>query len=130
MRLLVCGGRHYANRHQVAIALGLAHVRRPITALIHGGATGADALAAEWAAARGIPCEPFPAAWSDLNALPLVLRYRRDGTPYNAAAGGIRNQRMVDEGRPDVVIAFRGGVGTADMIRRARAAGIEPVIFP
>ena len=31
---------------------------------------------------------------------------------------------MIDEGRPDFVVALPGGVGTADMVRKARAAGI------
>jgi hypothetical protein len=35
------------------------------------------------------------------------------------AAGPIRNQRMLDWG-PDLVVAFAGGKGTADMVRRAR----------
>jgi hypothetical protein len=34
---------------------------------------------------------------------------------------------MIDEGKPELVIAFPGGSGTADMVRRARAANI-PVI--
>jgi hypothetical protein len=42
------------------------------------------------------------------------------------AAGSIRNQRMLDaEKHIDVVVAFPGGRGTADMVRRARAAGIH-----
>jgi hypothetical protein len=40
------------------------------------------------------------------------------------AAGPIRNQRMIDEGKPDLVIAFPGGRGTADMVSRAKKAGI------
>lgn len=40
------------------------------------------------------------------------------------AAGPIRNQRMLDEGKPDLVVAFPGGRGTADMVRRAKAAGV------
>jgi hypothetical protein len=32
---------------------------------------------------------------------------------------------MLDENPVDLVIAFPGGAGTADMIRRAEAAGIE-----
>ena len=34
---------------------------------------------------------------------------------------------MLDEGKPDLVIAFPGGKGTADMARRAREAGIEVI---
>jgi len=40
-------------------------------------------------------------------------------------AGPLRNQRMIDEGRPDLVVAFPGGKGTADMVRRAEAAGVK-----
>ena len=32
---------------------------------------------------------------------------------------------MIDEGKPDVVIFFPGGSGTADMIAKADKAGIE-----
>jgi hypothetical protein len=34
---------------------------------------------------------------------------------------------MLDEGKPQLVVAFPGGRGTADMIGRARAAGV-PVV--
>jgi len=44
-------------------------------------------------------------------------------------AGPIRNQQMLDEGKPNLVVAFPGGRGTADIVRRARAAGIEVVEF-
>ena len=33
--------------------------------------------------------------------------------------------RMLEEGRPDLVIAFPGGRGTADLVARARRAGVE-----
>lgn len=31
---------------------------------------------------------------------------------------------MLDNGKPDLIIAFPGGSGTADMIKRARKAGV------
>jgi hypothetical protein len=34
---------------------------------------------------------------------------------------------MLDEFRPDVVLAFPGGRGTADMVHRAIAAGVRVV---
>jgi hypothetical protein len=43
---------------------------------------------------------------------------------HGRAAGPIRNQRMLDKGKPDLVVAFPGGRGTADMIRRAERAGV------
>ena len=36
---------------------------------------------------------------------------------------------MLDERRPDLVVAFPGGRGTADMVGRARSAGIEVIDF-
>ena len=34
------------------------------------------------------------------------------------------NQQMLDIGKPDLVLAFPGGSGTADMVAKARAAGV------
>jgi hypothetical protein len=39
-------------------------------------------------------------------------------------AGPLRNQRMLDEGKPDLVVAFPGGGGTKDIVRRAVKAGL------
>ena len=39
-------------------------------------------------------------------------------------AGPLRNQRMLDEGKPDLVVAFPGGGGTKDTVRRAVQAGV------
>ena len=76
----------------------------------HPGITGgaADTLAAEWAQARAIPCRLFLADW----------------TTHGRAAGPIRDQAMLDTGKPDLVVAFVGDRGTADMVRRAREAGV------
>lgn len=108
-RVLVCGGRDFADRRSVYTSLdGL--VPRP-TRIIAGGAPGADALAADWAGYRGVPKYIFHADWEK----------------HGKAAGPIRNQEMLDDGRPNLVLAFPGGRGTADMVRRAKAAGV-PVI--
>jgi hypothetical protein len=32
---------------------------------------------------------------------------------------------MLGQGHPDLVVAFPGGRGTADMVRRANAAGVR-----
>ena len=39
-------------------------------------------------------------------------------------------QIMLDEGKPDLVVAFPGGRGTADMIRKAEGAGVPVVTVP
>lgn len=112
MRVLVCGGRDYSDREHVYAELTRLHAEsKDFWFLIHGAARGADTLAAEWAEWIGVPHQAFRADWKRLRK----------------AAGAIRNQQMLDEGKPDLVVAFPGGVGTADMIRRAERAGIRVV---
>lgn len=108
MRVLVCGGRDYHDCNRVEQCLLVANWVEPITCVIQGGARGADILARMVATKHHIPGEEFPALWDK----------------YGRHAGPIRNQRMLDEGKPDLVIAFPGGAGTADMVRRAKAANI------
>jgi len=109
-RVLVCGGRDYDDRDQLFRVLDAAHQANPIICLIHGAARGADTLAEQWAIFRDVLIESYPAQW-------------RDGKK----AGPIRNQKMIDDGRPHIVIAFPGGIGTADMVHRAEEAGV-PVV--
>lgn len=117
MRVLVCGGRDYRNRGHIHNTLcELDAERGPITCIIHGGALGSDHEGMIWAnmmhqSGRTITHAPFVANWR----------------AHGKAAGPIRNQRMLDEGRPDLVLAFPGGRGTADMVRQARAAGVEVI---
>ena len=46
---------------------------------------------------------------------------------HGKAAGPIRNQFMLEQEKPDLVIAFDGGRGTADMMRRSRRAGVDTI---
>jgi len=108
--VLVCGGRDYADRAFLFYTLS---AEPDITAIIQGGARGADEMAKEWAGANGVACEEFKANWAQ----------------YGRAAGPMRNARMLGDGKPDVVFAFPGGRGTADMIRQARKAGVKVVEF-
>jgi SLOG family YspA-like protein len=108
MRVLVCGGRYYSDREALEKYLDALHSESPISLVIDGGASGADTLANQWAVERHIRAASFPADW------------RKHGK----AAGPIRNQQMLDEGKPDVVVAFPGGRGTADMVARAKRAGV------
>jgi hypothetical protein len=109
MRVLVCGGRAYDDIERLYGVLDRLHARTPITCIIEGGATGADYLAYRWSAMRHL----------DQHA-----KFKADWTLHGKSAGPKRNQKMIDEGKPDLVVAFPGGRGTADMIRRAKAAGI------
>lgn len=108
MRVLVCGGRDFTDRRFLSEELGKLMLMHRIDTLIHGDAAGADRLAGEWGQRAGITVLPFPADW---------VRDRR-------AAGPIRNKRMLDEGKPDLVVAFPGGKGTANMVAQAKRAGV------
>ena len=46
---------------------------------------------------------------------------------HGAAAGPVRNGEMLSRGKPDVVIAFPGGRGTANMCEQAMTAGVRVV---
>ena len=55
-----------------------------------------------------------------------------DWKKHGRAAGPIRNQQMLDEGKADVVVALWDGKsrGTLDMIQRATEAGVPVRILP
>lgn len=110
-RVLVCGGRNYSDHARLRAALSKFHDEAGISVVIEGGANGADRLARQWAHAFAVPVETFEADWENQGSF----------------AGPARNKRMLEEGRPDLVIAFPGGRGTADMVRKARRAGVEVV---
>lgn len=110
MRVIVCGGRDYPSPAHIFAALDDIAAERGITEIMQGGATGVDQFARDWAAYRGVKRWVCKADW----------------TKHGKAAGPIRNQRML-EWAPDALIAFPGGKGTADMISRAKAAGVEVI---
>lgn len=113
MRVLVCGGRNFNDPLTLGSWLGGINKNHgPISLLIEGGARGADLMAREFAKWQNIPTKTFPADWDR----------------HGKAAGHIRNKQMLDEGKPDLVVAFEGGRGTANMIEQARAAGIKVFI--
>ena len=112
MRVLVCGGRDFDDWGCLCSKLdGVMSSNGRLLHIVHGNAIGADFLARVWAKFRNCPQTPFPADWRK----------------YGKAAGFICNQQMLDDGKPDLVVAFPGGVGTADMVRRARKAGVEVI---
>lgn len=103
--------------------------------LIQGGAQGADSLAAEWALAQEhVFCDPYPADWDNCGpeCRPGHRKTRQDGSEYCPAAGPRRNQQMLDEGYPDLVVAFtddlRSSKGTRDMVTRAKKSGVRTYV--
>lgn len=108
-RVCVTGGRHFeddALMNSVLLTLDPAVV-------ITGDATGADACARTWAQNHADSCrlEVYYAPWGSAGL----------------SAGSQRNREMLLAGQPDLVVAFPGGRGTANMCRQARAANV-PVL--
>jgi hypothetical protein len=105
MRVLICGGRDFNNYKMLCTVLDELNEKHNFSCVIEGEARGADRLSRAWANSRKIQVEPYPADWK---------------TYWWGAAGPIRNQEMIDKGKPDMVIAFPGNEGTADMLSRSR----------
>ena len=123
MRLLVCGSRNYRDEAHLS---SIFHDRRndllPLYALIHGDCEGPDQWSElEITIRRGWETEVLVFPITD-----------EDWKRHGKSAGPLRNQRMLDEGRPTLVWAFWDGKspGTRDMILRAVRAGVEVNIFP
>jgi len=112
MRLLVTGDRNWKDDRIIQNVLEMLKIIDPSMVVIHGGANGADSIAGDIAESLGIKTLEFAADWNK----------------YGRAAGPIRNQRMLDEGKPTAVMAFhkdlRASRGTLDMVKRARSANL------
>ncbi len=108
--------RSLEERRFVWATMDRVHRLRNIICLISGCADGLDECTIEWALARGIPVARYAITRGEWKAL-------------GGFAGPQRNQRMIDEGCPDIGIEFPGGRGTADMRRRLDWKGV-PVYEP
>lgn len=160
MRLLVCGSRTYGDRSHVSAVLNGYFYEMDATSyeaddlvefvVIEGGADGADRLAGEWATSHHcyidsqpsewqsvvVRLEVYPADWGAPCRDTCRAGHRRQwgcGATYCPAAGAYRNQRMLDEGKPDMVLAFVDkrlfdSKGTSDMVTRAKKAGLDVYI--
>lgn len=113
MRLLVCGSRTFSDDALLIRVLDGFKMAAADLVIIQGEAAGADRKARNWAIGSKVQFESYPADW------------QKDGK----AAGPIRNQRMLDEGKPTSVLAFvdkplAESFGTFDMVRRAKRAQV------
>jgi hypothetical protein len=112
MKILICGGRDPpfpANTVYSWLDRLSKDWFEPV--IIEGDARGVDRMAGYWARTKGYTNLKFPAEWDK----------------YGKRAGYLRNKRMLDEGKPDLVVAFPGGPGTAMMIKLAEEAGVKVI---
>lgn len=104
--VLVCGGRHYTNWKTVWRELQRLKPSKVVTGQCDTK-ENADKLAERWAWFNGIQYQGYPADWR----------------MFGNAAGPIRNSQMLAAEKPDIVLAFPGAAGTADMVNKALRGG-------
>lgn len=110
MIILICGSRDWSNKDIIKQEL---LKFKNISKIIHGGCRGADILAGQVGKELGIPVTVFEADWN----------------LHGKSAGPKRNQQMIDEGKPNFVLAFHDNIneskGTKDMINRTIKHNID-----
>lgn len=109
----VTGGREFADAYKVNLTLNNISIfyKRKIM-LIHGNARGLDSIARQWAKDNGIHAASVDAIWDY----------------YDNRAGPLRNAAMLAF-KPDFVVAFKGGIGTSNMIKQAHEAYIPVYVI-
>lgn len=112
MRVLITGGRDFLDSKFIYEKLDELNQKHKFTVLIHGGAAGVDRISGQWATSRNLDVEVYPADWQK----------------HGKSAGPIRNAEMLKK-NPDLLVAFPGGKGTADMIKKAETANLNTIKF-
>ena len=111
IKVVVTGGRYFDDAVLVATVLKRIATSRGISMLGHGDATGLDTLAKRYCESAGILTRAFPVTSADWGV-------------HGKKAGPRRNKAMLTEIKPDCVIAFPGGRGTANCVQIARDLGM------
>ena len=126
MRILCCGDRNWSS-YEI--------IRRELekfpkdTEIIQGCANGADKMSANIAKSLGLKL----ISSKDNNDIINNPGFPADWNKYGRAAGPIRNKQMLDEGKPDLVLAFHTNIensrGTKNMIEQAKKRGIKVILI-
>ena len=109
MRVAVVGSRFFTDYDYVKSSLDKISEVDKITVIVSGGARGADSLGERYARENGIEFVLFAADWNK----------------HGKAAGPIRNKQLIEEGKPDLVVAFNPGKGTRNTIIHAEQNNID-----
>ena len=113
-RILICGSREWNDFNTIKKYL---QTLPKDTVIIHGGCRGTDSIAGYLAKQMGMEVQVYKADWNK----------------QGKGAGPQRNQRMIDEGKPDLVVAFHDDIdnskGTLDMVTRAKKSGLEVLLI-
>lgn len=113
MKILICGDRNYKNKNKIKNFLKKVPKNSTI---INGGCRGADLIAQQEAKELKLNVETYPAEWR----------------LYGRAAGPIRNLKMLNEGKPNFVIAFHNNIeeskGTKNMLKISKKANVKTFV--
>ena len=114
MKVLVTGDRNWRNKDRIREILSALD---DVECVVEGEARGADTLAREVATDLGIEVHGYHAQWDK----------------YGRSAGPVRNRQMLNDEKPDLVIAFHNDIchskGTRDMVLYARSKGVATRIY-
>jgi hypothetical protein len=135
MKILICGTRTFTNyrvfERNLLWMINELQYNQNIPShefeLVSGGAKGPDTMAEKFAKEYKIPIRVFDAEWTNFTQ-PCRMKYREDGSAYNALAGFRRNILMANYCSPDgYCLAFHNleSPGTKDMISRAKKSGLQ-----
>jgi hypothetical protein len=116
--IAVTGGRDFDDYRLINSTLDSihtgGHILLPLArvdVLVYGGANGADDLAMQWAVLN----------WVQLCEFRVTGRqWQKNGR----GSGPLRNRLMLEVTRPNLLVAFPGGSGTANCVKTARELGI------
>jgi hypothetical protein len=110
-KVLICGSRFWNRPLWIRFIVGqLKRQYGDNTVIIHGAAKGVDRIAGQAAKEMDLEVREYPADWSK-------GRY----------AGFVRNEKMHDTEKPDLVIAIGNGRGTDGMCKYASSHGTEVI---
>jgi hypothetical protein len=113
--ILVCGDRNWSDDYKIRKELIKYSKFNP--AIIHGGCRGADTIAGYVGFSLGM----------------REFVYKADWKKFGRGAGPKRNERMLIEGKPDLILAFHSNLeeskGTKDMVTRGTKAGVKTVVI-
>lgn len=110
-RILVTGGRDFNIQAAMHNALSLLSP----TEIINGAAKGADTLSTNYANSLEIKLTNYPVT-------------AQDWQTYGKSAGFRRNEVMLLDSKPDIVLAFPGGNGTNHMKTTAHNYGYKVLL--
>ena len=103
-RILICGDRNWKDYESID---NFVKNLPTGTVIIQGMCRGADLMARQAGLKHGFKVEDYSADWNK----------------YGNSAGAIRNKQMLNEGKPDVVVAFHSNIsqskGTKNMLKQA-----------